>query len=96
MSLVIYKNWITLESRSPGLSEYTGLLCPYDCEDSCFRERALFRVQNEEEYDYIIFIVFKLSPCFSNDKLSSGYFNGVWVLQADVSEFCVGSIFNRW
>ena len=30
------------------------------------------------------------------DKLSSGYFPGVWVLKADVSEHCVGSIFNRW
>jgi len=29
------------------------------------------------------------------DKLSSGYFPGVWVLKADVSEHCVGSIFNR-
>jgi hypothetical protein len=28
--------------------------------------------------------------------LSSGYFSGVWVLKADVSENCVGSIFNRW
>jgi len=42
------------------------------------------------------FPVFKLSPCCSNDKLSSGYFPGVWVLKADVSEHCVGSIFNRW
>jgi hypothetical protein len=24
------------------------------------------------------------------DKLSSGYFPGVWVLKADVSELCVG------
>jgi hypothetical protein len=30
------------------------------------------------------------------DELSSGYFSGVWVLKADVSEHCVGSIFNRW
>ena len=30
-----------------------------------------------------------------NDKLSSGYFPGVWVFKADVSEHCVGSIFNR-
>jgi hypothetical protein len=43
-----------------------------------------------------IFLVFKLSPCCSNDKLSSGYFPGVWVLKADVSELCVSSIFNRW
>jgi hypothetical protein len=29
--------------------------------------------------------------------VSSGYFPGrVWVLKADVSEHCVGSIFNRW
>jgi hypothetical protein len=28
--------------------------------------------------------------------LSSGYFPGVWVLKADVSEHCVGSIFKRW
>jgi SNF family Na+-dependent transporter len=27
--------------------------------------------------------VFKLSPCCSNDKLSSGYFPGVWVLKAE-------------
>jgi hypothetical protein len=26
----------------------------------------------------------------------SGYFPGVWVLTTDVSEHCVGSIFNRW
>ena len=32
----------------------------------------------------------------SSDELSSGYFPGVWVLKADVSEHCVGSIFNRW
>jgi hypothetical protein len=31
-----------------------------------------------------------------SDRLSSGYFPGVWVLTADVSEHCVGSIFNRW
>jgi hypothetical protein len=30
------------------------------------------------------------------ERLSSGYFPGVWVLKADVSEHCVGSIFNRW
>jgi hypothetical protein len=33
------------------------------------------------------------------DKLSSEYFPGVWVLIADVSELCVGSIFTtcwRW
>jgi hypothetical protein len=30
------------------------------------------------------------------DGLSSGYIPGVWVLKADVSEHCVGSIFNRW
>jgi hypothetical protein len=41
-------------------------------------------------------LVFKFSPCCSIDKLSSGYFSGVWVLKADVSELCVGSIFNRW
>jgi len=29
------------------------------------------------------------------DKLPSGYFPGVWVLKADVSEHCIGSIFNR-
>jgi len=40
------------------------------------------------------FLVFKLSPCCSNDKMSSGYFPRVWVLKADVSEHCVGSIFN--
>jgi hypothetical protein len=33
---------------------------------------------------------------FRNERLSSGYFSGVWVLKADVSEHCVGSIFNRW
>ena len=43
-----------------------------------------------------LLLVFKLSPCCSNDKLSSGYFPGVWVLKADVSEHCVRSIFNRW
>jgi hypothetical protein len=34
-----------------------------------------------------------------DDELSSGYFPGVWVLEADVSEHCVGSIFTtcwRW
>jgi len=31
-----------------------------------------------------------------DDKLSSGYFPAVQVLKADVSEHCVGSIFNRW
>jgi hypothetical protein len=41
-------------------------------------------------------LVFKLSPCCCNERLSSGYFPGVWVLKADVSEHCVGSIFNRW
>jgi hypothetical protein len=30
------------------------------------------------------------------DKLSSGYFPGVWVLKADVSELFISSIFNRW
>ena len=43
-----------------------------------------------------LILVFKLSPCCSNDKLSAGYFAGVWVLKADVSEHCVGSVFNRW
>jgi len=33
---------------------------------------------------------------YSCDKLSSGYFPGVWVLKTDVSEHCIGSIFNRW
>ena len=37
---------------------------------------------------------FKLSPFCSDDKLSSGYFPGVWVLKTDVSEHCIGSIFN--
>jgi hypothetical protein len=31
-----------------------------------------------------------------NERLSSGYFPAVWVLKADVSKHCVGSIFNRW
>ena len=43
-----------------------------------------------------ISLVFKLSPFYSNDELSSGYFPGVWVLKADVSVHSVGSIFNRW
>ena len=31
------------------------------------------------------------------DSNSSGYFPGVWLLlKADVSEPCIGSIFNRW
>jgi hypothetical protein len=38
-------------------------------------------------------LVFRLSPCCSNGKLSSGYFPGVWVLKTDVSELCVCSIF---
>ena len=46
--------------------------------------------------EHQLVLVFKLSPCCSNDKLSSGYFPGVWVLKADVSEHCVSSIFNRW
>jgi len=29
------------------------------------------------------------------DKLSSGYFPGVRVLKTDISEHCIGSIFNR-
>jgi len=41
-------------------------------------------------------LVFKLSSCCSNNKLSSGYFAGVWELKTDVSEHCVCSIFNRW
>jgi hypothetical protein len=36
----------------------------------------------------VLFIVFKLSPRCCNDRLSSGYFPGVWVLKADVSEHC--------
>jgi hypothetical protein len=36
---------------------------------------------------------FKLSPCFICDMFSFGYFPGVWVLIADVSEHSVGSIF---
>jgi hypothetical protein len=43
-----------------------------------------------------IILFFKLSPCCSNEKESSGYFPGVWVLKADVSELCVGFIFIRW
>jgi hypothetical protein len=43
-----------------------------------------------------VILDFKLSPCCSNDELSSGYFPGVWVLKADLSEHCVSSIFNRW
>jgi hypothetical protein len=39
-------------------------------------------------------LVFKLSPCCCNERLSSGYFPGVCVLKADVSEHCVGSIFH--
>jgi hypothetical protein len=41
----------------------------------------------------ILILYFKLSPCCINDELSSGYFPGVFVLQADVSEHCVVSSF---
>jgi len=44
----------------------------------------------------LMVLVFKLSPCCSNDKLSSGYFPSVWVLKADVLEHCISSSFNRW
>jgi hypothetical protein len=45
--------------------------------------------------------VFFCTPCtiLIDDKLSSGYFPGVWVLKSDVSGLCVGSIFTtcwRW
>jgi len=42
-------------------------------------------------------LIFEISgkELVSYDKLSSGYFPGVWVLKADVSEHCIGSIFNR-
>jgi hypothetical protein len=46
-------------------------------------------------WKFTLLLVFKPSPC-CNERLSSGYFPGVWVLKADVSEHCVGSIFNRW
>jgi hypothetical protein len=41
-----------------------------------------------------ILLDFKVSPCCSNDKVSSWNFPDVWVLKSDVSEHCVGSIFN--
>jgi hypothetical protein len=58
--------------------------------------------QQNSHYKYLLLCIqcilldFKLSPCCSNDELSSGYFPGVWVLKADVSELCVGSIFTCW
>jgi len=43
-----------------------------------------------------VFLCFKLLPCCSDDSNSSGYFPGVsLLLKADVSEPCIGSIFNR-
>jgi len=40
---------------------------------------------------------FRLLPCCGDDENSSGYSPGVLLLlKADVSERCIGSIFNRW
>ena len=36
---------------------------------------------------------FKLSLCFICSAFSFGYLPGVWVLKADVSEHCIGSVF---
>jgi hypothetical protein len=62
---------------------------------------------NYDIYCFNYFLIVRTSVCFLAvtvhsqtgchiDKLSSGYLPGVWVLKADVSEHCVGSIFNRW
>ena len=39
---------------------------------------------------------FKLSPCFESCMYSFGYFSGVWLLYADVSEHSICSIFIGW
>jgi len=41
-----------------------------------------------------IIITFAYNKVF-HDKLSSGYFPGIRVLKTDISEHCIGSIFNR-
>ena len=43
--------------------------------------------------DDYVFLDFKLSPCSLCSMFSFGYFPGVWVLKADVSEPSIGSIF---
>jgi hypothetical protein len=51
-------------------------------------------------YFYIIstksIIVFKLSPCCREGRFSSGYFPGIWIWKAEVSEHYNGSIFAGW
>jgi hypothetical protein len=39
---------------------------------------------------------FKLSPCLESCVYSFGYFPGVWLLKADVSEHSICSIFMGW
>ena len=39
---------------------------------------------------------FKLSPCFESCMYSFGYFPGVWLLYADISEHSICTIFISW
>ena len=60
-----------------------------------FSNKVDIRVLDQTATNSFHILDFKLSPCSSNDELSSGYFPGVWVLKTDVSEHCISSIFNR-
>jgi hypothetical protein len=55
--------------------------------DRCIREikprNAVTTAEFKKKKKKKRILVFKLSPCCSNDKLSSGYFPGVWILKAD-------------
>ena len=88
-----------------GYSSFLFVLC---CIGSCLCDKLV--TCSEETYSACVSICMwnlkrgGLGPIWvvrprkekGTDKLSSGYFPGIWVLKADVSEHCVGSIFNRW
>ena len=62
----------------------------YEINSSNKRWKSLWTDSGNKVFN---FLDFKLSPCFICSVFSFGYFPGIWVLIADVSEHSVGSIF---
>jgi hypothetical protein len=55
------------------------------------RHVVIFGLPNSAIIFHVI-VFFKISPCCRYGIFSSGYFPGVWILKADVSEHSVNSI----
>jgi hypothetical protein len=93
--------WVWIHTlKTKNVLSIVHILCHMRCAEKYFvttldmnqNDSYIMRLDLYDE-NFVSIIVFNFSPCCRWGRYSSGYFPGVWILKADVSEPSVGSIF---